>query len=116
MAESSRSTDTRRKRPNYLLLNDGYDDEVSLDDRLPRESLVSGSVDASSEILPSESVSQVIDLATTHSGVSLAQPPTKRVRSAPTTDWVWQHFAISRIDREWISKRTGKKNTVDHGR
>lgn len=66
---------------------------------------VDESVDTSYEILPSESNSQVIDLATTRYGVSLAQPPTKHARPAPTTDRVWQHFEISRVDPEWLTKR-----------
>ena len=38
--------------------------------------------------------------------------PRKRQRPAPVTSWVWQHFNITQVDRQW-TKRNGKKVPTD---
>ncbi|KAK9327456.1 hypothetical protein V1520DRAFT_46910 [Lipomyces starkeyi] len=62
---------TRHKRPDYSLLNDGLDDEASFEDRIPESDLESFISLSSSEILPSESASQVLKPVRPSSQLSL---------------------------------------------
>lgn len=70
----------------------------------------------SSELLPSESVSQTVISATTipnsSSNISLYRSQ-KRSRPAPVTNWLWGYFQVTQVSREWIMKRTMKLQSTD---
>jgi hypothetical protein len=115
---------TRRKRPNYFILNDGSDDEAPPEDRIQEtveseasepNSSVNTPAAAEPEILPSESMSQTqVDpiLPSWPSSVPRLRSQ-KRARPAPATAWLWDHFNVTEVNREWIVKRTGKRELTD---
>jgi hypothetical protein len=109
---------THHNRRDYFLLNDGYDDESLPTDRLqgfpdpdPDPNLEPDSLldIPSSEILPSESISQAL----AESSSSAIPHPQKRQRPAPVTRWMWDYFQITEIDQEWINKKTKKRELKD---
>ncbi|KAJ8102404.1 hypothetical protein POJ06DRAFT_279858 [Lipomyces tetrasporus] len=102
---------TRRNRPNYFLLNDGLDEEVSPEERLDSYENVTT---LENDILPSESASQIqqplfesleetqieeYSTVQTESSTSLAplqEPPRNAGISEPkSTKWPWTYFEIS---------------------
>lgn len=96
---------TRQKRPNYFLLNDGFDDEALPEDRIleafqPEPDSFTNIT--SSEILPSESVSQTLTGIISAGSCSLPTPnySQKRPRPAPVTSWMWDQFEVTEVDRE----------------
>ena len=116
---------SRQARVDYLLLNDGYDDETLPEDYIS-ETAQSGTTQLqpeiksfsnipSSEILPSESASQIIHSPIPTSSFSSVLPPRsqKRWRPAPVTSWLWDHFEVTEVDRPWIIKKTKKRELVD---
>ena len=90
--ENERMT-TRQRRPNYLLLNNGYDDKSLPEDQISEsfqaELDTFTNITTSSNIMPSESVSQTIASAMpTETRFHYSQ---KQPRSAPVTGWVWDY-------------------------
>ena len=109
---------TRQNRPDYLLLNDGFGDEALPEDYiLEAQSEINSSTGIlSSEILPSESVSQTVISATTIKNSSSDIPlyrSQKHSRPAPVTNWLWDYFQVTQVSREWIMKRTMKLQSTD---
>jgi hypothetical protein len=114
---------TRRNKPDYFLLNDGPDDEALPEDCIleTAQSVINPSPDIpssevpSSEILPSESISQayISPMPTFSSSSILQSRPQKHARPAPTTNWIWDYFEVTPVDREWIVKRTKKRELID---
>jgi len=111
---------TRRKRPDYFLLNGGSDHEALPEDILletVRSEINSPINTPSSEILPSESISQINE--TTTSSISADSYPShlrksyKRPRPAPVTNWLWDYFEVTQVNQEWIVKRTKKRELID---
>ncbi|KAK9475624.1 hypothetical protein V1514DRAFT_28830 [Lipomyces japonicus] len=104
---------TRLNRRDYGLFKDGYDK-----DSLPAHRIVdlpSSEPDdrslaevSSSEILPTESVSQILVEPS-----SSAFHPNKRHRPSPATSWMWVYFEVTEVDREWSNKKTKKRNVKD---
>jgi hypothetical protein len=37
----------------------------------------------------------------------------RRERPAPTTGWLWRHFEVTTVEREWIVNKTGKRRLTD---
>jgi hypothetical protein len=105
---------TRQKRPNYFLLNDGFDDEAAPEDRILDSSqsdfFESFTDIPSSEILPSESASQT---PATSSQSSILRHTRKRPRPAPVTNWMWSYFEVTNVTREWVVKRTKRRELID---
>src|SRR5467141_1185699 len=109
---------TRRKRPNYFILNDGSDDEALPEDRIqetvqsePNSPVNTPSSAASEpEILPSESQTQIGPIPPSSSSAPrLRSHKFKCARPAPPTAWLWDHFTVTEVNREWIANRTGKR-------
>jgi hypothetical protein len=114
LSENERMT-TRQRRPNYLLLNNGYDDESLPEDQISEsfqaELDTFTNITTSSDIMPSESISQTIASAMpTETRFHYSQ---KRPRSAPVTGWVWDHFQITEVNREWTVQKTRKRMSSD---
>ncbi|EED22583.1 hypothetical protein TSTA_060750, partial [Talaromyces stipitatus ATCC 10500] len=92
---------TRQNRPDYLLLNDGFDDEALPEDYISEAQSEINSLTGipSSEILPWESVSQTVISATTIPNSSSSNIPLyrsrKRSRPAPITNWLWDYLLLS---------------------
>lgn len=108
--ENERMT-TRQKQYDYFLLNDGLDEAALPEDQITEsfqsdlESFISF---PSSEILPSESVSQTLARSS-----SFSTPSQRRPRAAPVTNWMWDYFQVTEVAREWIIKRTQKRKPTD---
>ncbi|KAK9482140.1 hypothetical protein V1527DRAFT_516050 [Lipomyces starkeyi] len=103
---------TRHKRPDYFLLNDGLDDEASSEDRIPESDFESFIDLSSSDILPSESASQALTPVGPSSSI-IARHSQKRTRPAPLTNWMWAHFEVTEVAREWVIKRTRRRESTD---
>ncbi|KAJ5082681.1 hypothetical protein N7532_011724 [Penicillium argentinense] len=122
---------TRGNHPNYLALNDGYEDEAPSEDWLsnlienpiaqhPEElsllplphtsdlSVVTADtdsyLDSLDEVLPSESASQLPPPAT---GSQISRLKTLK------NDWLWGFLHIREFSSEWIEKRSRKKRLID---
>ncbi|KAJ5900204.1 uncharacterized protein N7473_004274 [Penicillium subrubescens] len=122
---------TRGNRPNYLALNDGYQDEVPAGDwtsslawspaaqgpegPVPSSPLPSRSqsafsantdsfLEAFDDLLPSESASQ---LPTT------ASSSQSSILNSRQNDWMWGYLYTREFPNEWTEKRSGRKRLVD---
>ena len=127
---------TRQKRLNYRVLNDESDGESWPDDRTDRTSepselptnlthtlpacqenveILANIPDC--ELLPSESVSQVLvsQESSTDAGTSITSHVSSRCskRPAPATEWIWGYFETTFVDCPWVIKRTNKRRLVD---
>ncbi|KAK9249889.1 hypothetical protein V1507DRAFT_507197 [Lipomyces tetrasporus] len=107
-----------RREVDYYLLNDGSDEEAVPEDRLPKvprldsESTIDGSVDnvASTDVLPEESASQVLE-DTSVAGSS--SDTSKRFRARPVTEWLWAYFTIPELPNKQFFNKRSKKLDVD---
>ncbi|KAJ6038636.1 hypothetical protein N7460_007353 [Penicillium canescens] len=127
---------TRQKRLNYRVLNDESDGESLPEDQTDQSSesseppsnlthtLPTCQKDAvilanipDCELLPSESVSQVLvsQESSTDAGTSITSHVSSRwcKRPAPATEWIWGYFETTAIDCPWVIKRTNKRRLVD---
>lgn len=104
---------TRHNRLDYFLLNDGSDDEALPEDRISETA--QSEINPSSKILPSELISQTLTspIPTSSSSNVLRSRSQKRPRPAPVTNWLWDHFEVTEVNREWIIKRTRKRELID---
>ncbi|KAF1808660.1 hypothetical protein P152DRAFT_369984, partial [Eremomyces bilateralis CBS 781.70] len=93
----NRAMVTRHNQQNYLLLNDGYDETLP-EDQITESNFESFVNLSSTEVLPSESVSQAL----THSAPIVSSSILPRKRPAPTTAWMWDYFQTTEVAREWI--------------
>jgi hypothetical protein len=127
---------TRQKRLNYRVLNDESDGE-SLPENQADQSSESSELPGNllrtpptfhedarilanipdCELLPSESVSQVLvsQDSSTDAGASITSHISSRYsqRPAPATEWIWGCFETTAIDCPWVIKRTNKRRLVD---
>jgi hypothetical protein len=72
------------------------------------------SADSELEILPSESQTQIGPIPPSSSSAPrLRSHKFKRARPAPATAWLWDHFMVTEVNREWIVNRTGKRELTD---
>ncbi|KAK9375020.1 uncharacterized protein V1513DRAFT_363786, partial [Lipomyces chichibuensis] len=103
---------TRRNRPNYFLLNDGLDEEVSSEDRLDSYENVTT---LENDILPLESASQIRQ-PLSESLVESQEPlRNARISEPKSTKWPWTYFEISEFENPWIVKKSNKRNNmIDH--
>ncbi|KAJ5742343.1 hypothetical protein N7533_011752 [Penicillium manginii] len=132
---------TRQKRLNYRVLNDESDGESLPEDQTDQSSepseppcnhtrtLLACQEDAvilanipDCELLPSESVSQVLvsqesstDADTSITGTSITSNISFQCskRPAPATEWIWGYFETTAVDCPWVIKRTNKRRLVD---
>ncbi|KAJ6125923.1 hypothetical protein N7471_010416 [Penicillium samsonianum] len=127
---------TRQKRLNYRVLNDESDGESLPEDQTDQSSesseplrnltrtLPTCQKDAvilanipDCELLPSESVSQVLvsQESSTDAGTSITNHVSSRwcKRPAPATEWIWEYFETTAVDCPWVIKRTNKRRLVD---
>ncbi|KAJ5267682.1 hypothetical protein N7478_010490 [Penicillium angulare] len=127
---------TRQKRLNYRVLNDESDEEFLPDDRTDQSNQISELPNHIShtlpacresvkvlddipdcELLPSESVSQVLvsQDSSTDVGTSITSyvPSRYSRRSAPATEWIWGCFETIAVECPWVIKRTKKRRLVD---
>lgn len=127
---------TRQKRLNYRVLNDESEGESLPEDQADRSSepseppsnlprtlppchedavILANIPDC--ELLPSESVSQVLvsQESSTDAGTSLTSHVSSRCskRPAPATEWIWGYFETTAVDCPWVIKRTNKRRLVD---
>lgn len=69
------------------------------------------------ELLPSESVSQVLvsQESSTDAGTSITSHVSSRwcKRPAPATEWIWGYLETTAVDCPWVIKRTNKRRLVD---
>ncbi|KAJ5987664.1 hypothetical protein N7522_011912 [Penicillium canescens] len=126
----------RQKRLNYRVLNDESDGESLPEDQTDQSSksseppsnlthtLPTCQKDAvilanipDCELLPSESVSQVLvsQKSSTDAGTSITSHVSSRwcKRPAPATEWIWGYFETTAIDCPWVIKRTNKRRLID---
>lgn len=119
---------TRQKRLNYRVLNDESEGESLPEDQTdqsskpsePRSNLIrtlpacqENAVILASipdcELLPSESVSQVLvsQETSTDAGTSITSHVSSRCskRPAPATEWIWGYFETTAVDCPWVIKR-----------
>jgi hypothetical protein len=122
---------TRKKRPNYAILENGLEalsgEENSLSDDdsqsqafqssffTARQSETNSSINIpSSEVQPSESASQPPATVSPDSTKLYTAPlARKRKRLATATDWIWEHFETINYNREWTARRTQKHYIED---
>ncbi|KAJ5109977.1 hypothetical protein N7532_002622 [Penicillium argentinense] len=127
---------TRQKRVNYRVLNDESDKESLPEDQIDQSSkpsrppsnltpilpasqedvdVLANTLDC--ELLPSESVSQVLGSqeGSTDAITSITSYVSSQYtkRPAPATEWIWGYFETTAIDRPWVIKRTSKRRLVD---
>lgn len=126
--------ETRGNRQNYLMLNDGYDDEALPEDQLssltPDLSVLSAITQpelnafldiADVEIHPSESASQSLSYPTTSTAagssiVSYASQnplPTANPLTTKKEAWFWAYFSRHEVHREWHTKKHKKRKFMD---
>ncbi|KAJ5288432.1 hypothetical protein N7508_011207 [Penicillium antarcticum] len=127
---------TRQKRLNYRVLNDESDGEALAEDQTDQASepseppsnltrtlpacqddvVILASIPGC-ELLPSESVSQVLvsPEGSTDAGTSITSQVSSRCskRPAPATEWIWGYFEATDVDCPWVIKRTNKRRLVD---
>ncbi|KAK9318784.1 hypothetical protein V1517DRAFT_234819, partial [Lipomyces orientalis] len=126
---------TRQKRLNYRVLNDGSDEEALPEDRIyqlsellpnlaptlpaSQEDVVALADIPSDELLPSESASQLEEASqesSTDAATSLISPNLfghHRQRPAPVTEWIWAYFETTVVNRPWSIKKTNKRRLID---
>ncbi|KAJ5827550.1 hypothetical protein N7447_004313 [Penicillium robsamsonii] len=127
---------TRQKCLDYRVLNDESDGESLSEGQTYQSSELSESLsnltrtiltcqeDAvilanipDCELLPSESVSQVLvsQEGSTDAGSSITSHVSSRCsnRPAPATEWIWGYFETTAVDCPWVIKRTNKRRLVD---
>ncbi|KAJ5300165.1 hypothetical protein N7508_007408 [Penicillium antarcticum] len=112
---------TRQKCLNYRVLNDESDGESLPEDQPANQANQANAVILANipdcELLPSESVSQVLvsQESSTDAGTSITSHVSSRwcKRPAPATEWIWGYFETTVVDCPWVIKRTNKRRLVD---
>lgn len=121
MASQSRPQRISSQRHDYLILNSGYEDNISSEDRYSdfpsQQTSFSDAFDdiqtiPSDPILPSESASKATTSQPTIPDPNIFLQPSKLARKT-TTKWIWDHFNVTLIDEPWINC-SKKKILHDH--
>ncbi|KAK9339455.1 hypothetical protein V1521DRAFT_396411 [Lipomyces starkeyi] len=100
----------------YVLLNDGYEEEEPMEN-VSRASGLKSPIESSFELGPEDSISQIVDrplsrnLTEEAQGISLVLTD-DMISSQPTrgtaNHWLWEQFEVTTLNQLWKPKRSKK--------